>query len=200
MNRIEMEPMLPPESSSPEIDRKKRVILNVRGIKFEMMLGLFEKYPMSRLGRLSHLLKTDRSEHELLKICDDFDLSKNEFYFNKDPFLFNSILNLYMDRWETDQTADGSQMHVNEGVCYRFLKLQLDYWGFDFESTVQKCCKTHLNSRSEFIDAELEKEEEIISEIAFEHDFGHKFLSTQRKLIYNYMENPQESLIGKVRL
>ena len=68
---------------------KEKIILNARGIKYEVLLNVLEKLPKSRLGKLKIEIEKNKIEKiendiALMKLCDDFDLNKNEYYFNKE--------------------------------------------------------------------------------------------------------------------
>jgi hypothetical protein len=171
----------------------KRIVLNVRGIKFDVIPSLFNKYPTSRLGRLNNFLicnKNTLKQQDLLKICDDFDLKTKEFYFNKDPYIFNLILNLYND--------NDKRIHVSEGICWRYLSEQLNYWGLGYELSIEKCCKMHLNTRRDQIEIDVDMEDNIKDEFNCKYNFGMGFIANLRKKFHNYIENPLDSIIGMV--
>ena len=68
----------------------RRVILNVGGFKHEIMWRTLNNIPNSRLGKL----QTACDNSELLNtLCDGFNLKKVEFFFDRDPTMFNLILN-----------------------------------------------------------------------------------------------------------
>ena len=178
--------------------QNKRIILNVRGIKYECLLNTFNKYPTSRLGKLFNLLSLNSNQanihNDLINLCDDYDLNKMEFYFNKDPFILNMILNLF----EYDNNEN--RLHLNENTCYSYLNEQLNYWLIDYELTICKCCKMHLSMKTDLIETELRKEELLLEQIEFRHDFGKRFYPHLREKLFNYMEKPNESIIGKIYL
>jgi hypothetical protein len=90
---------------SPSLLKKKktskRVILNVGGIRHEVMWKTLEKFPASRLGRISYCKNTS----ELLNLCDD--VFGNEIYFDKHPSCFTSVINYYRT----------GKLHILENVC-----------------------------------------------------------------------------------
>ena len=60
--------------------QSKRIVINVRGIRFDVIPSLFNKYPTSRLGRLNNFIQCNSNtlkQQDLFKICDDFDLKTN---------------------------------------------------------------------------------------------------------------------------
>ena len=104
-------------SSINDVNKKRRIILNVRGIKYEVLLSILIKYPKTRLGRLGHLLLSNQkpTQQDLNQLCDDFNLNENEFYFNRDPFILNMVLN------HCSGHDMGYKIHVNENLCFKYL-------------------------------------------------------------------------------
>ena len=177
------------EKSRNSVSGSKELLrLNLRGIKFELIASLFNtKYPNSRLANLSNLaLKTEPLKQEnLVDVCDFYEKKSNEFYFNRDPFIFNSILDLYVQ--------DGSKIHINEGVCFNHVLNQLKYWGFENEvdQIVDQCCLHHLNERKSEIEHELSIDQELRRSVEFQHEFKYKiFFPKLREKIFNCMEKP----------
>ena len=179
------------------IKESRRITLNARGIKYDCLLNTFNKYPTSRFGKLFNLLSLNSNQanihNDLINLCDDYDLNKMEFYFNKDPFILNMILNLF-------ENDNENRLHLNENTCYSYLNEQLNYWLIDYELTICKCCKMHLSMKTDLIETELRKEELLLEQIEFRHDFGKRFYPHLREKLFNYMEKPNESIIGKIYL
>jgi hypothetical protein len=169
----------------------KRIVLSLRGFKYEVNASIFSKYPNSRLGKLNVLLMSngdsdEQARGEFSELCDHFDLKSNEFFFNKDPFVFNSILDLY----NQDQELDDSKMHVNDGVCFDYLSGQLSYWGFEeLENVIASCCLIPLIERQAHVEEEIHTEEDLKRIIEFKPDFQYKMcLPKLREKLYDYME------------
>ncbi len=95
--------------------------LNVRGIVFKICIKRLANLPRSRLARLASLIRSEGNSKELTKLCDDFDLDQMEFYFDRDPFILNNILNLYYT----------GKLHVNHSECVYFIRDELEYWQID---------------------------------------------------------------------
>ena len=181
-------------SSINDVNKKRRIILNVRGIKYEVLLSILIKYPKTRLGRLGHLLLSNQkpTQQDLNQLCDDFNLNENEFYFNRDPFILNMVLN------HCSGHDMGYKIHVNENVCFKYLNEQLSYWGIDYETAVDKCCKINISTRREYLIQELESEEAIIRNIEFRYDFGNRLFSRLREKLFDLIEKPMDSTAGIV--
>jgi hypothetical protein len=175
----------------------KKITINLRGFKFELFVKSFSKHPTSRLAKLSIMILNSNGKpfnrDDLLELCDYYELDKMEFYFNKDPFILNKILNLYTENYQ--------KIHVEEGVCINYLNTELDYWGFEnkFQDIIDKCCQVHLYNRKCFIDGEIEKEEKLIKQVEFKHEFKYFFPKLREKL-FNYVEYSNNSIIGRVSI
>ena len=68
------------------------------------MWKMLESVPRSRLGRLA-LMGTDHQK--ILDLCDAYSLVDNEYFFDRHPRTFNSVLNFYRT----------GKLHVVDEVC-----------------------------------------------------------------------------------
>ena len=57
----------------------KRVTLNVGGVRHEVLWRMLEQLPNSRLG----LLARARTHQQIMKLCSDYSLVDNEFFFDR---------------------------------------------------------------------------------------------------------------------
>ena len=71
--------------------KNPKVVINIGGVKHEVMWKLLEKRPLTRLGMLAKA----RTHESIIKLVDSYSLDDNELYFDRDPMNFNSILNYY---------------------------------------------------------------------------------------------------------
>ena len=173
---------------------REKIILNARGIKYEVLLHVLEKLPKSRLGKLKTAIDEIKgSNHEndvdLIKICDDFDLKKNEYYFNKDPYVLNLILNLYSN----------DRLHILND-CTIFYGEEFAYWEID-EKMIESCCQFKYLDKKEEINEEIRIEKMEKNEVLNEQleNFNEKKLSDLiRKKIWNLLEKPSSSYFARV--
>ena len=56
---------------------------------------------------------------EILLLCDAYNLTTREFYFDRSPKIFENILGLYRK----------GELHLTENVCPRDFLGELEYWG-----------------------------------------------------------------------
>jgi len=68
----------------------------------------------------------------------EFDAEKGEYYFDRDPISFLSILNFYRT----------GKLHAPRDVCSNLFFDELTYWGIE-ENAIQPCCWTNYNQSRE---------------------------------------------------
>jgi potassium voltage-gated channel Shal-related subfamily D protein len=134
----------------------KRVIINARGFKFEVLKDNLKKLPNSRLGKLENYINNYmnkiRDENSSLQpslneICDDYDLNLEVFYFDKDPFVLNTVLNYYSN----------GNFHIDQNMCPFYLNEELKYWGLD-KYLANDCCFYRFQTSKSDLKDELNKQ------------------------------------------
>ena len=130
------------EIRKSELSRKK-VILNARGMKYDVLLRLFDKYPKSRLGKLKILIDENRMKDldDLLELCDDYDTKLNEFYFDCDPDVLKLIIGFYKN----------DRLHYPTNICANQFEDELKYWQIS-EYKLDDCCQLGYFKCKESID------------------------------------------------
>ena len=181
-------------SSNKKIDKEnqalqlKIVILNLRGTKFEIPLSALDNRPETRLGKLKDCLITNTIE-DLKELCDDFDMSGFEFYFNKDPYPFYMILEYY----------NGEKIHFDDKICPNHFKNQLKYWGLNELDCFDECCEYKFFDKCENIREDLDKQKNVIANYEFKHDFSSSYFPKMRENLWMIIEKPRSSKIANVK-
>ena len=157
-----------------------RLILNVGGVKHELLLKTLDQVPNSRLGRL----KNANTTQKVLQICDGF--HENEYFFERNPDSFTNILNFYRT----------GKLHLKDNICVLSFQEDLKYWEIP-DLNIEICCQQKYYQKKEEIMEEIRKEEKVLKLITEVDAFKTCFPSLRKK-VWNLMENPQSSNIAYV--
>ena len=83
------------------------------------------------MGKLAKV----ESHEEIMNLVTDYSLADNEYFFDRHPRSFNSVLNFYRT----------GKLHVNEEMCVLTFQNDLEFWGLP-DSLMESCCKDKYES------------------------------------------------------
>lgn len=178
---------LPPPPPEPfailrSRSRSKRVTLNVGGTRHEVLWSTLARLPHTRLGRLCEC-----STHEaLLSVCDEYNLAENEYFFDRHPRSFGTVLNFYRT----------GKLHLVDEMCVMAFSEDLEYWGID-ELYLEPCCQHKFHQRREHVHEEMRKEAESLK-TREEEEFGDGRCVHYQKRLWDLMEKPTTSLGARI--
>ncbi|VDO11291.1 unnamed protein product [Rodentolepis nana] len=171
-------------SISESILKHKRVLLNVGGSQHEVLWKTLARLPNSRLGRLCRV----KTHADVMALCDDYNLAKNEFFFDRNATSFDAILNFYRTR----------VLHMVEDICVVAFKDDMEYWGIN-ELYLHPCCQQRYHQRREIVEDEIRKEELSLRWLQDEEDMnGNDTISKTRWKLWQIVEKPHYSMTARI--
>ncbi|XP_037391012.1 potassium voltage-gated channel subfamily S member 2 isoform X2 [Pygocentrus nattereri] len=182
---------LPRWDQDPE---DRLVNINVGGLKHSFCSSMLRKFPDTRLCRL---LSCD-TEEAILQVCDDYDVQKKEFYFDRNPGLFPYVLHFY-------QTG---KLHIMEELCVFSFCQEIEYWGIN-EFFLDSCCSYRYHDRKLESHHKSWDEESDVSSVDTSVDeisdlnkdiqhFQDMRCGNVRKCLWLTLENPGYSIPSKL--
>ncbi|KAM9082296.1 potassium voltage-gated channel subfamily V member 2 [Megaptera novaeangliae] len=160
--------------------------VNVGGHSYHLEYAELASYPKTRLGRL--VTSTSRSRQ--LGLCDDYEAQTDEYFFDRDPEVFQLIYNFY---------ASGVLL-VRDELCPRCFLEELGYWGVRLKYS-PRCCLICFEERRDELSEQLKIQRELRAqaqaEEAEELFRDMRFYGPQRRRLWNLMEKPFSSVAAK---
>uniref|UniRef100_A0AAX7SK45 BTB domain-containing protein n=1 Tax=Astatotilapia calliptera TaxID=8154 RepID=A0AAX7SK45_ASTCA len=167
--------------------KKNYVInINVGGKPYKIAYKMAAKYPKTRIGRLA----TYTDHNMKLDLCDDYIVTSNEYFFDRDPDVFHSIFNFYRT----------GVLWIKDELCPRNFLEEINYWGVRIKTT-HRCCRIAFEERQDELNDQLKIQRELEAEIEIEENeelFHDMFMGQMRRAIWNLMEKPFSSVQAKL--
>ena len=121
------------------------IALNCRGFKFQILKSKLKQYPPN--SKLAKLLTEKDQEYFI----------SNEYYFDQDPFVLNSILNY-------NKTTN--KLHIQSNYCIQHLKNEFNYWlnQDHYDDMFESCCKIKFQKELDTNQNEIKFESNVLKE------------------------------------
>ncbi|XP_062314803.1 potassium voltage-gated channel subfamily G member 1 [Osmerus eperlanus] len=170
--------------------RRHHAIINVGGLRYQLPWTTLEDFPLSRLGQL----RLCRSFDEIMRVCDDYDVAHNEFFFDRSPCAFRTILTFLR----------AGKLRSLKEMCALSFREEMLYWGVPEES-LEWCCHRRLLQRVEECE-EMERADEEDEEDLLDTESGRRdaALATESRVgrcmgrLRDMVERPHSGLPGKI--
>ncbi|XP_012513368.1 PREDICTED: potassium voltage-gated channel subfamily S member 1 [Propithecus coquereli] len=183
-----------PDSGVPWRRSDEALRVNVGGVRRRLSARAVARFPGTRLGRL----QAARSEEQARRLCDDYDAAAREFYFDRHPGFFLSLLHFYRT----------GRLHVLDELCVFAFGQEADYWGLG-ESALAACCRARYLERRvarprawdedsdtpSSVDPNPDEISDVQRELA---RYGAARCGRLRRRLWLTMENPGYSLPSKL--
>lgn len=181
----EDEVFLPPPGSSSPI-KHCMLNINVGGKTYQIAQGVVARYPKTRLG----MLATFKDHSKKLDLCDDYTVTNSEYFFDRDPDVFNSIFNFYRT----------GVLWIKDELCTRNFLEEISYWGVRIKNS-HRCCRIMFEERQDELNEQLKIQRELLAEVDVEEDeevFQGMIMGSMRQKVWNIMEKPFSSVPAKL--
>ncbi|XP_062936351.1 potassium voltage-gated channel subfamily V member 2 [Cynocephalus volans] len=176
----------PPAVRSASPTPSSTLNVNVGGHSYRLDYCELACHPKTRLGRLA----TSSSRSRQLGLCDDYEEQRDEYFFDRDPAVFQLVYNFY---------ASGVLL-VQDELCPRSFLEELGYWGVRLKYT-PRCCRIAFEERRDELSEQLKIQRELRAqaqaEEAEELFRDMRFYGPQRRRLWNLMEKPFSSVAAK---
>ncbi|KAK7169727.1 hypothetical protein R3I94_000080 [Phoxinus phoxinus] len=170
---------------SRDVDHSRHALINVGGDRYAFPWSTLDEFPRSRLGQLREC----RSPDEIAQLCDDYDETRREFFFDRSSVAFRVIFNFLA----------AGKLRLLRQVCAVSLSDELTYWGID-PVHMERCCRRKMLSCVEEVGEKKKKEDErrqrrLDLQRPVARETGYVGLMNRLQEI---VENPQSGWPGKI--
>uniref|UniRef100_G1SLP1 Potassium voltage-gated channel subfamily V member 2 n=1 Tax=Oryctolagus cuniculus TaxID=9986 RepID=G1SLP1_RABIT len=147
-----------PEEHSDTPAQMSTLNVNVGGHSYQLDYCELANYPKTRLGRLA----TSTSRSRQLGLCDDYEAQSDEYFFDRDPAVFQLIYNFYVS----------GVLLVRDELCPRSFLEELGYWGVRLKYT-PRCCRICFEERRDELSEQLKIQRELRAQAQAEEQQRH---------------------------
>lgn len=170
---------------SRDVDHSKLALINVGGDRYTFPWSTLDEFPLSRLGQLRECGSPD----EIAQLCDDYDETRREFFFDRSSVAFRIIFNFLA----------AGKLRLLRQVCAVSLSDELIYWGID-PAHMERCCRRKMLSCVEEVGEKKKKEDErrqrrLALQRPLARETGYVGLMNRLQEI---VENPHSGWPGKI--
>ncbi|XP_010009975.1 PREDICTED: potassium voltage-gated channel subfamily V member 2-like [Nestor notabilis] len=180
-------PCSPAPSTGAPASTSSVLNINVGGQSYHLTYQAVATYPKTRLGRLA----TSPDRRCQLGLCDDYAAQVDEYFFDRDPAVFQLVYNFY----------SSGVLRVRDELCPRSFLEELSYWGVRLKYT-PRCCRICFEERRDELSEQLKVQRELRSQAEAQENeqlFHHmRYYGPQRWRLWNLMEKPFSSVTAKV--
>ncbi|XP_056151322.1 potassium voltage-gated channel subfamily F member 1 [Lampris incognitus] len=159
------------------------IAVNIGGVRVVLYGDDLNRYPESRLAELANC--SSQSYEVVSSLCDDFDPSRKEFYFDRDPDAFKCIVDVYYF----------DEIHIKRGICPICFTKEMEFWRID-QSVLDECCRSYLTEKESELQ-EIAGKVKLILEDLEQDSCVSRYERCQRAL-WRLMEKPGSSMLARV--
>ncbi|XP_071177742.1 potassium voltage-gated channel protein Shaw-like [Mytilus edulis] len=149
------------------------VYINVGGTLFQTKLSILHKYPDTLLGSLTNLSEFYNKEN-------------GQFYFDRNPELFNTVLDYYRN----------DVIHLPTHLCGWLWKSELEFWRISLAHISECCFQTYVKYDEK--EATAAKLRETFATSSFENSQVLTPLNRIRHRVWLFIDEPDSSIYARV--
>lgn len=165
------------------VSSEGEIAVNIGGVRVVLFGDILNRYPHSRLAELLHC--SPQNYEALSSLCDDFDPSKNEFYFDRDPDAFKCIVDVYyLD-----------EIHIKRGICPICFIQEMEFWKID-QNVLDECCKSYLSEKKDELNEIANKVKNILEDLELDQCVTRT--EQCQRFLWKLMEKPGSSLPARI--
>ncbi|XP_060070132.1 potassium voltage-gated channel protein egl-36-like [Ylistrum balloti] len=156
-------------------NRQEKVRLNLRGVLYETQRTTISSFPNTLLASLD---------------CDSeyWDAERDEYFFERDPGVFNSVLNFYTTH----------ELHLPKNICGTVFRKEVEFWKIPVSYISECCWKNYydVEETAEIMGVIKKVGEDVVH--SSKQDYGNINCNSTRYRIWVALDNPNVSKAAMV--